>query len=94
MTKVDAVSEVAKPAAVKKSAKKTSIKAAADKKLIAAVSVFDLFEGPSLGEDKKSVAVEVDIQPTDRTLTDADIEALAEQIIENVSKKTGGVLRG
>ncbi|MCP4315760.1 MAG: phenylalanine--tRNA ligase subunit beta [Hyphomicrobiales bacterium] len=68
--------------------------AAADKKLIADVSVFDLFEGPSLGEDKKSVAVEVDIQPTDRTLTDADLEALAEQIIENVSKKTGGVLRG
>ena len=67
--------------------------AAADKKLIADVSVFDLFEGPSLGEGKKSVAVEVDIQPDDRTLTDADLEALAERIVENVGKKTGGVLR-
>lgn len=67
--------------------------AAADKKLIVDVSVFDLFEGPSLGEGKKSVAVEVDIQPDDRTLTDADLEALAERIVENVGKKTGGVLR-
>ncbi|MDA4845210.1 phenylalanine--tRNA ligase subunit beta [Hoeflea poritis] len=68
--------------------------AGADKKLIADVRVFDLFEGPSLGDGKKSVAVEVDIQPTDRTLTDADLEALAARIVENVSKKTGGVLRG
>jgi phenylalanyl-tRNA synthetase beta chain len=67
---------------------------AADKKLIAGVNVFDLFEGPSLGEGKKSVAVEVDIQPTERTLTDADLEAIAERIIDNVSGKTGGVLRG
>ncbi|MEX3010942.1 phenylalanine--tRNA ligase subunit beta [Hoeflea sp. TYP-13] len=68
--------------------------AAADKKLISNVSVFDIFEGSSLGEGKKSVAIEVDIQPTDRTLTDADLEALADQIVENVGKKTGGVLRG
>ena len=67
--------------------------AAADKKLITDVNVFDLFEGPSLGEGKKSVAVEVDIQPDERTLTDADLEALADRIVENVGKKTGGVLR-
>ena len=68
--------------------------AASDKKLISDIRVFDVFEGSSLGEGKKSVAVEVDIQPTDRTLTEADLEALAEQIVENVSQKTGGVLRG
>ena len=68
--------------------------AAADRKLIADVKVFDLFSGPSVGEGKKSVAVEVDIQPTERTLTDADLEALAERIVGNVGKKTGGVLRG
>mgnify|MGYP003676840862 FL=1 len=67
---------------------------AADKKLIVDVNVFDLFAGASLGEGKKSVAVEVDIQPTDRTLTDADLEALAAKVIANVAAKTGGVLRG
>ena len=65
----------------------------ADKKLIVKANVFDLFSGPSLGEGKKSVAVEVMIQPTDRTLTDADLEALADEIVNNVTQKTGGVLR-
>ena len=67
---------------------------AADKKLITGVSVFDVFEGASLGEGKKSVAIEVAIQPAERTLTDGDFEALAGRIIENVKKQTGGVLRG
>jgi phenylalanyl-tRNA synthetase beta chain len=66
----------------------------ADKKLITAVSVFDIFEGASLGEGKKSVAIEVAIQPTDKTLTEEDFEALAAKIVENVGKQTGGVLRG
>jgi len=67
---------------------------AADKKLITAVSVFDIFEGASLGADKKSIAIEVSIQPVEKTLTDEDFEALAKRIVENVGKQTGGVLRG
>ena len=67
---------------------------AADKKLITGVRVFDVFEGAALGEGKKSVAVEVAIQPVERTLNDEDFEALAARIIENVAKQTGGVLRG
>ncbi|MCC2689852.1 MAG: phenylalanyl-tRNA synthetase subunit beta [Rhizobiaceae bacterium] len=67
--------------------------AAADRKLIAGVSVFDVFEGQAIGEGKKSVAVEVAIQPTDRTLTEDDFEALASRVVENVRKQTGGVLR-
>ena len=66
----------------------------ADKQLITGVSVFDLFEGASLGEGKKSVAIEVAIQPLERTLNDEDFEALAARIVENVRKQTGGVLRG
>lgn len=66
---------------------------AADKKLITAVSVFDIFEGASLGEGKKSIAVEVSIQPQEKTLTDQDFEALATRIVENVKKQTGGALR-
>ena len=67
---------------------------AADKKLITGVRVFDIFEGASLGEGKKSLAIEVAIQPVERTLTDEDFEALAARIVENVGKQTGGVLRG
>jgi len=66
----------------------------ADKKLITGVNVFDIFEGASLGEGKKSVALEVSIQPTDRTLTDEDLDALSAKIVENVGKSAGGVLRG
>ncbi len=65
----------------------------ADRKLVTGVNVFDIFEGASLGEGKKSVAIEVVIQPADRTLTDEDFEALTGKIIANVTKNTGGVLR-
>jgi phenylalanyl-tRNA synthetase beta chain len=67
---------------------------ASDKKLITGVQVFDLFEGASLGVGKKSVAIEVAIQPLERTLTDEDLEALTKRIVESVGKQTGGVLRG
>ncbi|KRB58643.1 phenylalanine--tRNA ligase subunit beta [Rhizobium sp. Root708] len=71
------------------------IKAASgvDRKLVTSVNVFDVFEGPSLGEGKKSVAIEVQIQPVDRTLTDEDFEALTQKIVASVTKVTGGVLR-
>lgn len=65
----------------------------ADRKLVTAVNVFDVFEGASVGEGKKSVAIEVVIQPTDKTLTDEDFEALTGKIVANVAKTTGGVLR-
>lgn len=67
--------------------------AGADKKLVTDVRVFDIFEGASVGSGKKSIAIEVAIQPTDRTLTDEDFESLAAKIVANVEKTTGGVLR-
>ncbi|MEQ8482023.1 MAG: phenylalanine--tRNA ligase subunit beta [Hoeflea sp.] len=66
----------------------------ADKQLITGVNVFDLFEGPSLGEGKKSLALEITIQPRDRTLTEEDLDRLMKSVIANVEKSTGGVLRG
>ncbi|MFK0162658.1 phenylalanine--tRNA ligase subunit beta [Rhizobium sp. NPDC090279] len=66
----------------------------ADRKLVTGVNVFDIFEGASLGEGKKSIAIEVQIQPAERTLTDEDFEALTQKIVANVAKTTGGVLRG
>ncbi len=66
----------------------------ADKQLIADVQVFDLFEGPSLGEGRKSLAISVTLQPTEKTLTDAEIEAVGQKIVAAVTKATGGSLRG
>ncbi len=68
--------------------------AGADKQLITNVSVFDVYEGEALGADKKSIAIEVTLQPKDKTLTDDDIAALASKVVANVEKTTGGVLRG
>ncbi|WP_170412589.1 phenylalanine--tRNA ligase subunit beta [Ruegeria arenilitoris] len=68
--------------------------AGADKVLIEDVRVFDEFIGGSLGEGKKSLAITVRLQPTDATLKEKDIEAVAEKIIAKVTKATGGVLRG
>ena len=66
----------------------------ADKTLIEEVRVFDEFIGGSLGEGKKSLAITVRLQPSDKTLKDADIEAVGAKVIEKVTKATGGVLRG
>ncbi|MGR3697829.1 MAG: phenylalanine--tRNA ligase subunit beta, partial [Roseovarius sp.] len=68
--------------------------AGADKALIEDVRVFDAFSGGNLGEGKKSLALTVRLQPRDKTLTEADIEAVSAKIIEKVTKATGGVLRG
>ncbi|MBW4972927.1 phenylalanine--tRNA ligase subunit beta [Roseovarius mucosus] len=68
--------------------------AGADKALIEDVRVFDAFSGGNLGEGKKSLALTVRLQPRDKTLTEAEIEAVSGKIIEKVTKATGGVLRG
>jgi phenylalanyl-tRNA synthetase beta chain len=71
------------------------IKAArgADKALIAAVDVFDVFAGAGLPEGQKSMAISVTLQPSERTLTDKEIEAVAGSVVTAVEKATGGVLR-
>lgn len=65
-----------------------------DKKLIVGVTVFDVYEGTGIEPGKKSVAIAVTLQPRDKTMTDAEIEALGGKIVAEVSKRTGGVLRG
>ncbi|CAO1649461.1 phenylalanine--tRNA ligase subunit beta [Parasphingorhabdus sp. NYA22] len=65
----------------------------ADKKLITDARIFDLFEGPSVGEGKKSLAVEVTLQPTDATLTEEDLKALSDKVVANATK-LGAELRG
>jgi phenylalanyl-tRNA synthetase beta chain len=67
---------------------------AAERTLVTDVSLFDVYEGKGVPEGKKSLAVEVTLQPREKTLTDAEIEAVAAKIVAEVAKKTGAVLRG
>ena len=64
-----------------------------NKELITDISVFDVYQGEKLPEGKKQLAIKVVIQPTEKTLTDAEIEILCTQIVNFVSKNTGAVLR-
>ncbi len=66
----------------------------ADRALVAGVSVFDVYEGRGVPEGQKSVALAVTLQPRDRTLADADLDAVSRRIVEAVAKRTGGTLRG
>ncbi|MCP1560721.1 UNVERIFIED_ORG: phenylalanyl-tRNA synthetase beta chain [Methylobacterium sp. SuP10 SLI 274] len=65
----------------------------AERKLITGIEVFDLYEGAGIPDGSKSVAVAVRLQPSERTLTDAEIEAVSAKIVAEVSKKTGATLR-
>jgi phenylalanyl-tRNA synthetase beta chain len=65
-----------------------------DRKLITSVSVFDVYEGKGIDPGRKSVAIAVTIQPREKTLTEAEIDAVAAKITAEVGKRTGGALRG
>ena len=64
-----------------------------DRRLIADVTVFDVYEGKGIEPGKKSVAIAVTLQPREKTMTDEEIEAVAAKIVAEVGKRTGGVLR-
>ncbi|MCF1505060.1 phenylalanine--tRNA ligase subunit beta [Afifella sp. H1R] len=65
----------------------------AEKSLISQVNVFDVFRGAAIGEGYKSIAIEVTLTPEDRTLTEAEIEAVSSRVVQAVEKATGGQLR-
>jgi phenylalanyl-tRNA synthetase beta chain len=65
----------------------------ADKALVTEVRLFDLYEGKGLPDGKKSIAITATLQPTERTLTDAEIDAVAATIVAAVTEATGAVLR-
>jgi phenylalanyl-tRNA synthetase beta chain len=66
----------------------------ADRALITDVVVFDRYEGPHLPVGKASLAIGIVLQPTERTLTDEEIEAVGARIVAAVAKATGAELRG
>ena len=65
----------------------------AERALVSDIGVFDVYQGKGLPDGTKSIAITVTLQPRERTLTDAEIEAAVGRIVEEVSKRTGATLR-
>ncbi|MEE4154435.1 MAG: phenylalanine--tRNA ligase subunit beta [Erythrobacter sp.] len=64
-----------------------------DKASIVAARVFDVFAGQGVPEGRKSIAVEVTLQPGEKSFTDADLKAVAEKIVA-AAAQLGAELRG
>ncbi len=64
-----------------------------DKNLIKSVKVFDVYEGTNIPKDKKSIALNVTIQSSEKTLNDNDLEKINNQIISTVESKSGAKIR-
>ncbi|WP_010297786.1 phenylalanine--tRNA ligase subunit beta [Candidatus Odyssella thessalonicensis] len=64
-----------------------------DKILIKSVNIFDVYAGANIEAGKKSIAIEVRLEPTKATLTDAEIHELSDKIIAHVGKTVGGKIR-
>ncbi|WP_341789323.1 phenylalanine--tRNA ligase subunit beta [Rickettsia endosymbiont of Polydrusus tereticollis] len=64
-----------------------------NKKLIKSVTLFDIYVGDKLPVDKKSVAIKVELQADDRTLTEQDLNLFSKDLIANIEQKFQGKLR-
>jgi phenylalanyl-tRNA synthetase beta chain len=64
-----------------------------DVSIIKKVTTFDVFEGQNIPEGKKSIAINVVMQATDKTLTEKDLDQISEKIISAVKEKTGATIR-
>ena len=64
-----------------------------DKELIKSVNIFDVYEGENIPTDKKSVAINLTIQSSSKTLNDDDLDRINKLVIETVEKKIGAKIR-
>jgi phenylalanyl-tRNA synthetase beta chain len=71
----------------------TKAVAGADKALIKEARVFDVYRGQGVPEGSKSVAVEILVQPREKTLTEAEIEALSAKVVAAADKAVSAKLR-
>ncbi|MGH6781864.1 MAG: phenylalanine--tRNA ligase subunit beta, partial [Sphingomonadaceae bacterium] len=65
----------------------------ADKQAIVTARLFDVFVGQGVEEGHKSLAVEVVLQPQDKSFTDEDLAAISDRIVK-AAEKAGARLRG
>jgi phenylalanyl-tRNA synthetase beta chain len=65
----------------------------AEKQHLTEARIFDIFEGEHVPEGKKSVAIEVTLQPGGRSFTDEELKAISDTVVA-AAEKAGGTLRG
>ena len=65
----------------------------ADKKAIVDARLFDVFVGPGVDEGKKSLAVEITLQPGEKSFAQEELDAISAAVV-NAAAKLGGTLRG
>ena len=70
-----------------------NVMTAAAGKLLRSISLFDIYRGKGVAEGKKSLAFSLELRADDRTLTDADSEAVVTKILTALSEKLGASLR-
>ena len=66
---------------------------AAAGKLLRQVKLFDVYRGVGVPEGKKSLAFSLELRADDRTLTDADSEAVTTKVLSALAEKLNAVLR-
>ena len=64
-----------------------------DQSLIKSVNIFDVYEGENIPKDKKSIAINVTIQSSEKTLEESDLEKINKLIISTVETKSGAKIR-
>ncbi|HEY2030407.1 MAG TPA: phenylalanine--tRNA ligase subunit beta [Myxococcales bacterium] len=69
------------------------IRAADEEKLLESVSLFDVYRGAPVPEGRKSMAFGLSLRAADRTLTDAEADALCARIRERLKTKVGAEIR-
>jgi len=62
--------------------------------LLATCEVFDVYQGPQVGEGRKSLAVHLVFQAPDRTLTDEEADAVRDRVVEALAERFDATLRG
>ena len=62
-------------------------------KLLRSIRLFDIYRGTGIPEGKKSMAFSLELRADDRTLTDADSEAVTSKVLAALSEKIGAALR-
>jgi phenylalanyl-tRNA synthetase beta chain len=65
----------------------------ADKNAIVEARLFDVFTGAGVPEEHKSLAIEVVLQPGEKSFTDAELKAVADKVVA-AAAKLGATLRG
>ena len=57
------------------------------------VRLFDVFRGPQLGEDRKSLAFSLRLRAADRTLTSEELAGVRKRIVKRAARRLGAELR-